>query len=79
MNFWNILGEGGTDGRIQAITHMKGAGIVQLLYRLGKGLDDRGIKVRFPTRLRDFFFSEASRPALEPTLVEGYRGLVPSG
>lgn len=34
---------------------MKGAGIVQLLYRLGKGLDDRGIMVRFPTRLRDFF------------------------
>ena len=55
MNFWNILGEGATDGRIQSIIHMKGAGIAQLLYRLGKGLDDRGIMVRFPTRLRDFF------------------------
>ena len=35
--------------------HMEGVGIAQWLYRLGKGLDDRGIKVRFPTRQRDFF------------------------
>jgi len=38
----------------KSIIYMKGAGIAQLLYRLGKRLDDKGITVRFPKRLRDF-------------------------
>jgi hypothetical protein len=38
-----------------------------VVWRLGYGLDDRGIGVRFPARVRDFLWSVTSIPAPGPT------------